>query len=324
MYKELFTAITFGKPQFYRSIAAIPLSAPTKPGALEYLTLSEALSLSLIRIEEVSEGGSVPELRVVSAAAVPVLIVAGEELKGARQNRILNTSILVPSRGSLIIPVSCTERGRWSYVSPDFKDSGNISNTSTRAAAASSSYYSLEAGRGHHSDQGAVWDRIEELHSRSHSSEISHTRAMDDAFRHRAVDLDEARRHFRLITGQTGILFFHGGKAAGLDIVSRPAAYARLHEKFIGSYVIDCLNGEKEALPAAELLSAARRFLRDITHEEPKSFPSPGLGFDYRIRSAKLHASLLALDNESIHACCFSISSGESPRFAGYAYRRDH
>jgi hypothetical protein len=321
MYKELFSTLTFGAAQSYGSLSALPLTAPMKPGALEYLTLSEALSLSLIRIEEVSEGGSVPELRVISAAKIPVLILAGEEVKGARQNRILNTSILIPATGELIIPVSCTERGRWSYNSPDFKDSGNISSKDIRYATTLSVLGNLAIGRGHRSDQGQVWDRIEELHEKSNTADTARTRAMDDAFKNKANDLEEALRHFRLNPGQTGILFFHGGKAAGMDLVSRPAAYARLHEKLVKSYVIDHL-GDKAGVPSPErLMSEARRFLDDAMSGEAKPFPSPGLGDDLRLRAPRLHGSMLFYEKEALHVCCFRTKEEES-RFATYSTRR--
>lgn len=47
-------------------------------------------------ITEVSEQGVVPQLRFVNRGRVPVLLVDGEELLGAKQNRIVNLSILVP------------------------------------------------------------------------------------------------------------------------------------------------------------------------------------------------------------------------------------
>jgi hypothetical protein len=43
----------------------------------------------------VSEGGSVPNLRVINKTPHHVLLFDGEELKGAKQNRILNTTILI-------------------------------------------------------------------------------------------------------------------------------------------------------------------------------------------------------------------------------------
>ena len=51
---------------------------------------------------------------------IRVLFLEGEELVGAKQNRILNTSVLLPARSKIKIPVSCVERGRWAYKSKHF------------------------------------------------------------------------------------------------------------------------------------------------------------------------------------------------------------
>ncbi len=322
MHKKLFQSLTFGKIQSYGAVSAFPLSMPVRLNGLSYLTLSEAMELMLLRVEEVTEGGSVPEIKVISTASLPILIVAGEEVKGAKQNRILNTSILIPAKASLVIPVSCTERGRWSYVSPDFKDSGNISSRDVRSAASDSVRNSLNFGRGHRSDQGMVWDRIEELHHKSNSHHSSHSRAMDDAFRARQHDLEEAMRHFSLVPGQTGVLFFHSGKVAGLDLLSQPAAYARLHDKLVKSYVIDCLEGNKVRVDANLLQKTALAFLDSAAAGEVKRFKSPGLGNDHRISAPSLQGSTLEYEDEPIHTCCFSIEK-EEDSMAGFRQRRN-
>ena len=90
MLKELFSSITFGGMQEYGSVAALPISSTGRTGALDYLTLPEAMEQMLLKIEEVSESASVPELKVISGAPIPVLIISGEEVRGAKQNRILN------------------------------------------------------------------------------------------------------------------------------------------------------------------------------------------------------------------------------------------
>ena len=54
------------------------------------------------------------------------MLFDGEELKGAKQNRILNTTILIAAGSSLDVPVSCTEQGRWSYASREFDESEAI------------------------------------------------------------------------------------------------------------------------------------------------------------------------------------------------------
>ena len=80
----------------------------------------------ILEITELDDSGVVPELRVRNHAEIPVLILDGEELKGAKQNRIVNISILLKENFETIIPVSCVEQGRWSYTSRNFKDSDRI------------------------------------------------------------------------------------------------------------------------------------------------------------------------------------------------------
>ena len=49
------------------------------------------------QITEVSDAGRVSELKVVVKGERAVLLVDGEELVGAKQNRVLNLSMLVPA-----------------------------------------------------------------------------------------------------------------------------------------------------------------------------------------------------------------------------------
>ena len=68
-----------------------------------------------VRITEVREGGSVPDLRVANLGDVPLLLLDGEQLVGAKQNRILNMTVLVAAQSEVTIPVSFVEQGRWRY-----------------------------------------------------------------------------------------------------------------------------------------------------------------------------------------------------------------
>ncbi|MDP9437977.1 MAG: TIGR02452 family protein, partial [Actinomycetota bacterium] len=76
--------------------------------------LEDALEGGSLRVEELDESGSVPELRVVNGGSTAVLILEGDELIGAKQNRVANSSVLVAAESELVLPVSCVERGRWS------------------------------------------------------------------------------------------------------------------------------------------------------------------------------------------------------------------
>jgi hypothetical protein len=104
--------VVVGNPIQFLNLSLFPLLAegPAKPG---YRLLDEALADGSARITEVSDAGHVPELRFVNQGDLPVLLLDGEELIGAKQNRILNLSILAPAHQTIVIPVSCVEVGRW-------------------------------------------------------------------------------------------------------------------------------------------------------------------------------------------------------------------
>src|SRR4051812_33848185 len=115
MFEVLFQ---LGDAAEHRGIVITPLF-PRRDPVAPYVTLDEALPLGF-RIREVSEAGAVPELLVENPLAQDVLLYDGEELVGAKQNRILNVSVLVEAGSKLPIPVSCVEEGRWHAQSAAF------------------------------------------------------------------------------------------------------------------------------------------------------------------------------------------------------------
>jgi hypothetical protein len=103
-----------GEARAFAGLTIVPLFA-SDPPALGYIGLDEAVARGL-DITEVDESGSVGTLRVKNPLDELVLLYEGEELVGAKQNRILARTILVDARSALEIPVACVEQGRWSFA----------------------------------------------------------------------------------------------------------------------------------------------------------------------------------------------------------------
>ena len=93
-------------------------------------------------------------------ADIRVLLLGGEELIGAKQNRVLNTTILLRKNSETVILVSCTERGGWEYISRTFAESGNMLTLSLRKRNIYSLTRSLEETRTYRGDQSALWNGI--------------------------------------------------------------------------------------------------------------------------------------------------------------------
>ena len=72
-----------------------------------YISLSNALKNKFAEINEISESGSVNDLNLSNHSEHFIFISDGDILSGAKQNRVLNTSVLVPPGSKLTIPVSC-------------------------------------------------------------------------------------------------------------------------------------------------------------------------------------------------------------------------
>ena len=154
--------VKFGTPQHHGNMAVVPI-LHGQAKSLDYVLLSTALKSGGVTVTEVSEGGSVPDLKVVNHSDDAVLMLDGEELSGAKQNRVLNTTILLGGKLDAVIPVSCTEQGRWSYDSAEFQSSGEVMHRSARRHKMQSVTSSLRMQASYQSDQMGVWDQIQEL-----------------------------------------------------------------------------------------------------------------------------------------------------------------
>jgi hypothetical protein len=150
--------LKFGKIKQFRNISVFPLFSYSVAGAHphphpHYITLDEAISSGILKIKEVSIAGNVPELIAENKSHQLILLLDGEEVVGAKQNRILNTTILLDRLSTTTIPVSCVEAHRWSYSSEVFAASQNLLNYDIRRAKQSTVSASLRSSNRYMSDQ---------------------------------------------------------------------------------------------------------------------------------------------------------------------------
>jgi hypothetical protein len=321
--KSRLQSVKLGEPQTYKNIAIVPLIAPAD-GTFQYRTLGEALAAGDLVITEISANGSVPELLVVNRDNKPVLLIDGEELAGAKQNRVLNTSILLKEASETKIPVSCTEQGRWSHTSKAFSESGNVMAYKSRSKKTRSVHSSLESCGAHMSAQGEVWEGIAELQAKACAPSL--TSAMNDVFKAREEDLRHCDEIFKPVTNQIGLLAIIDGQPAGVDMISLTSAYARIHPKLVRSYALEGLLESKQQAPAPDaIVTQARKFLEEITAADERQFPSIGHGTDHRFKSKILAGTALVHEKEVIHAALFRLDETEqSERMAPYRARRRH
>ena len=157
--RDLLGNVTLGQEAHHQNMTVYPIFVEAE-SEFGYLSLDEALEKRLVEVTEVSEAGDVPNLKVVNHGPTPILILAGEELVGAKQNRVVNATFLVMGGISLTIPVSCVEQGRWSYHTRDFSSEKRMHSPCLRSKMEADVQLSVRLNRGFRADQGRVWDEI--------------------------------------------------------------------------------------------------------------------------------------------------------------------
>lgn len=305
--RNYLSGLEIGEAQQFRNMAAFPIFT-SLDGGPDYWTLKEALEKAVFSVTEVSAGGSVPELKVANKGDVAVLLLDGEELAGAKQNRVLNTTILVKEKSETVIPVSCTEQGRWSYVSRAFFDSDTVMSPKLRAEKGRTVAMSLERTGEYRSDQGTVWREIDRMAAKADT--VSRTRAMKDVYLAKMKELDEYLAAFRCADSQRGLLVLVGGDVLGLDFLSRDKAFAVLFPKLIKSYAMEAIL-EARGNGSAPEKAKAERFLQEITDCAEKKYESVGRGWDYRYESKTIVGSALAVDGRVVHMAFFRVPESD-------------
>ncbi len=295
--------IQIGEPVEHRGIVLTPLF-PRRDPVAAYVTLDQAVARGL-RISETTESGSVPELVVENPLAERVLLYDGEELLGAKQNRILNVSVLVEAKSHLTIPVSCVEQGRWRRESTHFRGSTNISHAELRRRKAEmQAAQPLARGVA----QGEVWDAVHEKALRM--SVDSPTGASRDLYRHYERDLRALEDAFPAQPGQCGAVLALRHDLC-VDVVSRPDAFERLWPKLRAGYLLDALE-RLDGKPATREEIGA--FVDAVDRSLQSRQPSAGLGEDVRLRGERMIGSGLELDGELVQLSAFT--SGDEGRRA--------
>jgi len=307
--KNTLQGLALGPAQHYRNLTAFPLINGNAAPA-DYLTLGDAVRRKTAQITEVSDTGRVPELLLDNRGEDKVLILDGEELLGAKQNRIANLTILADAMSKTVIPVSCVEHGRWSYSRRDFGVSERAQFSRGRAKKAAALSANLKATGTYGADQSMVWDDISAKQQRM--SVNSPTSSMGDMFDYHEKPVEQYAAEFTAVENQVGVIFAIDGKVEGMDLFDAPDTLARMLPKLTRSFAIDALEtADYQSDNPRE--SDAGRFLAQLALAHADVYPGVGVGTDIRLSAPLVAGGGLVNNDKLVHLAAFSIS-GETPR----------
>lgn len=269
--------VTIGPPITRETLALVPLLRASGGASPGYLAGPEAFRSGAVRIAERSDGAVVPELEVHVVGSTPVLLIEGEAILGAQQNRVLNVSVVLAAGADDLVPVSCVEAGRWGDRA-ETRRSSRHSPAALRRVKTRSVTEAVKRTGGRRSDQGAVWDEVDallEVHQAPSASA-----ALEDVYASVAPRLDEALVGIDPVADQVGVVALTAGRVVALDLFDDAATLRTYWDQLVSGYALDALVAPPGATDADALVAAVERFLAAVAGAAVDRAPGVGEGTD--------------------------------------------
>jgi len=291
---DFYAKLSVGEPHIYGNLAVYPVYYPGGGEKLgDLLTLSEALATGKFKITEISEGASVNVLEVHNKTGKYVVLLAGEIIRGAKQDRIISYDTVVPPVGVYYVDVFCVEAGRWYETSSEFSYKEEIAPSQIRYSAQEKN------------DQSAVWDDVSSInaevgvYTESDALTASYSDAdfLNEVEKYKAVfeDLADDKE-------VVGVIVLTEGKVKSGDVFANHDLFKKVWPRLLSSYSMDAVlsaglgevmtSGEMEEY-LAQLEDADRQeTYADDTQKRATLEQGSLSGYELELNEKKVHVNV--------------------------------
>jgi hypothetical protein len=236
----------------------------------KYSNLKNAVENNKLVVSEVSEGGQVNTVYAENVSSDTVFIMAGEIIKGGKQDRVLAQNMIIPPSEKADLSAFCVERGRWSNGGKgvgQFSKVGSVACMAVKSAAVKDK------------DQSYVWENVSKVTEKNDAKSNTGTyNELDnsDSFQKK---LDEYMPHFKNAfankTDVIGVIAVTGSKVISCDLFATHHLFVSSYESLLHAYVTESItNGSEVRISDDE----AQKYLTDFLANQ-KEVEQNGLKF---------------------------------------------
>lgn len=210
-------------------------------------------------------GDRVNTLYIKNHSEDTVFLMAGEVIRGGKQDRVLAKDMIIPPNSDYIdLSVFCVEKNRWHYKSsnPDKFDAYfMVGSNSVRYKATKEK------------SQSAVWSAVDKVTTKNDAATSTGTYAAlgeSEKFQNALLDYSIYFDHaFAGIENCIGFVGVSGDKILGCDIFATPALFAKQRKNLLNAYITDAItDGGEVTISDEEVMDYLREFLADESTQE--------------------------------------------------------
>ena len=289
-------SLKVGTPVSYKNLSIFPLISSRYQRSFDAMTLDEASRQGVLKITELGSG-NVNRVLVENTSRRHVFLMAGEMLAGCKQDRMVAGDCLLPPKsGKMELGVYCTEHGRWTSQSGNFKSLEASAHVRMRQVAKQSG------------SQQQVWDEV-----RSKAGALSVAPAPTEALQSVLGDKEVARqcapytRHFERtpVLGRevVGVAVAAGDDIICVDVFASPSLLRALWPKLLNSYVLDVIDRSQAGSRVSR--RDVERMLERACNADFGDGSTDGLGAAWSLSGRGISGSALVYGSSVVHCDIF-------------------
>ena len=272
---------------------------------MQFIPAAAAIEQGDLEIREVRQEGSVNTLLSINLSEHYCLLTDMDLLKGAKQNRVVNTSVLLAPNSKREIRVSCVERSRWSYKSPTFKNAPEVMDSKMRAAKAASLSEDMEGMVSE--TQSKIWNLINQEMT---SNNVFCSTEDYNAVLESKTSATHSGYNFHPGKNFNGLAIFDGRKLISFDIFGNREVYAYYFDKLAQDALGRVRPGtEGDVLKQAEAFYRLDEFLDEFESKlgEPVELGNGEIG-EFRWSGDRKHPGFeLNFEQQLVHFAGFAV-----------------
>ncbi len=212
-------------------LTLIPIIATQPTPSTKFVTLHDGMARGVISVREVgnSDNWEVDTVRVTNRSRETLVIMEGELLEDAMQDRVTAEATTITAGSTQTIQVRCVEEDR-DHGGSRFNPGNAIAEINLRRTVV-------------HSSQDAVWSKVKQINSRDKIRTGTNTYRLAA---HAQTKGDGAERRDRLVKqlesleerpNIVGLAIAIDGQVVAIDRLATPDLYRQLESKLIASYL---------------------------------------------------------------------------------------
>jgi len=270
---------------------------------MNVLSFHEAIKMKCVEVKEIEDNETVNEVILTNISLHHILVLDGDLLKGAKQNRVANTSILIGPMSKVTIPVSCVERGRWHYKSNNyengscasFKTSNHIAQKQIRMQKSFDIYDKKIKSNSisnnlndFKANQQEVWNVVE--HNLTDCKVDSASEDYFMIYDNNIAEIEQTSSAFKANDKANGLAYYINGELMGVELFNNSTLYSDYFDKILNSIAIENKikvnhSSSNVEISDADHYNQIQDVLNDIKNNDSKKITiSKGvcLGSEYR------------------------------------------